>query len=459
MKGVPAMDIYSILSSKPHNPHYINRYITFIEQCQQKNVGYEGYVERHHICPRAKDMFPEYEDFRLHPWNCAILTPRQHDIAHTFLWKIYRNRSMTWARNIMMRNGGSRSKVFDADHRKYLSEIGKENYDGKIPAVDKEGKYIRVSKEELEANDNLSGSCKGKVVVKDDSGRIMQVSIDDPRYISGELSFIATGKVSVRNEEGVTFQVSIDDPRYISGELVSVQKGKVTVKDCNGNTLSVDVNDPRYISGELVPFTKGKMFVKYNGESIMIDTKDYDPNIHTSHKKGTVTVKDKQGNILVVSKDDPRYKSKELVSIHQDIAYGRDKNGNMVKTTTGDERFKTGELMGNNRGKVWTTNGTDNMMIRKDEVIPDGFFIGKTQRKDISSIKDTIYINDGSVNRRISKTDTIPEGWVKGMVKGKIKPYKFITDGKINKKISPDEDLPDGFRYGMAPKKRKKAVK
>ena len=51
------MDIYSILASKPHNPHYLNRYITFITECQLKNLNYNGYTEKHHICPKAKDMF------------------------------------------------------------------------------------------------------------------------------------------------------------------------------------------------------------------------------------------------------------------------------------------------------------------------------------------------------------------------------------------------------------------
>lgn len=31
------MDIYKILASKPHNPHYLNRYIRFIEWCQLAN--------------------------------------------------------------------------------------------------------------------------------------------------------------------------------------------------------------------------------------------------------------------------------------------------------------------------------------------------------------------------------------------------------------------------------------
>jgi hypothetical protein len=39
----------------------------------------------HHICPKANDMFPEYKSFKDHTWNRAILTPRQHLIAHIIL--------------------------------------------------------------------------------------------------------------------------------------------------------------------------------------------------------------------------------------------------------------------------------------------------------------------------------------------------------------------------------------
>jgi hypothetical protein len=83
------MDIYAILSSKPHNPHYLNRYIKFIKSCVEVNKGYSGYTEKHHICPKADDMFPEYYSFYKNKWNCAVLTPRQHFIAHMFLWKTY----------------------------------------------------------------------------------------------------------------------------------------------------------------------------------------------------------------------------------------------------------------------------------------------------------------------------------------------------------------------------------
>jgi hypothetical protein len=94
------MDIYTILSSKSHNSHYLKRYITFIYQCQQQNLGYGGYTEKHHICPKAKDMFPDYKSFRDHPWNRVALTPRQHFIAHIILWKVFPQTSQTdalWA--------------------------------------------------------------------------------------------------------------------------------------------------------------------------------------------------------------------------------------------------------------------------------------------------------------------------------------------------------------------------
>lgn len=84
------MDIYTILASKPHNPHYLNRYVAFIEHHQFKNIGHSDYIEKHHICPKANDMFPEYKSFKENPWNRIFLTARQHFVAHLLLWKTYK---------------------------------------------------------------------------------------------------------------------------------------------------------------------------------------------------------------------------------------------------------------------------------------------------------------------------------------------------------------------------------
>lgn len=118
------MDIYSVLSSKPHNPHYLSRYITFIEQCQQKNVGYLGLVEKHHICPKASDMFPEFENFSLHPWNKVLLSPRQHYIAHMILWKTFSCYSQTIAFNLMIPNNLKKSsKIYQKLREDYHIEL------------------------------------------------------------------------------------------------------------------------------------------------------------------------------------------------------------------------------------------------------------------------------------------------------------------------------------------------
>jgi hypothetical protein len=115
------MDIYSILASKPHNPHYLNRYITFVQQCQHKNIQQEGYFEKHHICPKAKDMFPEYKSFSKNPWNKVLLTPRQHFIAHLILWKIFPGfYSQLISLNLMKKNSEIKnSKIYQEIRSNY----------------------------------------------------------------------------------------------------------------------------------------------------------------------------------------------------------------------------------------------------------------------------------------------------------------------------------------------------
>jgi hypothetical protein len=84
--------IYTILSSKPHNNHYLNRYITFLKGCElQNSISVPTYTEKHHICPKSKTMFPEYKNLTQNPWNSVKLTFRQHVLSHYILAKIYNN--------------------------------------------------------------------------------------------------------------------------------------------------------------------------------------------------------------------------------------------------------------------------------------------------------------------------------------------------------------------------------
>jgi len=82
--------LYEILSTFDHNPHYLNRYIKFILTCSEKNVNQKN-LEKHHICPKSKYLFPQYQSFTKNPWNQTKLTCRQHYLAHLILSKVYTN--------------------------------------------------------------------------------------------------------------------------------------------------------------------------------------------------------------------------------------------------------------------------------------------------------------------------------------------------------------------------------
>jgi ribosomal protein L37AE/L43A len=116
LEGTQLMDIYSILSSKPHKPHYLKRYHNFIIYCSSKNDNLDKnvYTEKHHICPKANSLFPEYSSFKEYPKNIIALTGRQHYIAHLILAKAYGG-SMWLALDRMTHFSGSHS-----EHRNFF---------------------------------------------------------------------------------------------------------------------------------------------------------------------------------------------------------------------------------------------------------------------------------------------------------------------------------------------------
>lgn len=152
-------NIYTILASKPHNKHHLDRYFNFILACGQANsslpVG--TYTEKHHICPKAKDLFPEHKSFLKNPWNCALLTYRQHFIAHWMLWKAY---------------GGSQTGAF-----LFMNRWTKIN-----------GKTYECLKNQLKAD------MKGKSVYIDKQNNHVMAYTNDPRIESGELLHINHGR-------------------------------------------------------------------------------------------------------------------------------------------------------------------------------------------------------------------------------------------------------------------------
>lgn len=231
------MDIYSVLSSKSHNPHYLNKYIRFVKNCQIKNRNYQGYTENHHICPKANDMFPEYVSFKDYPWNCVVLTARQHFIAHMLLWKTYRNKSMTMSFNMMknLKEYKVNSKIYEKlkiERSFFMTENNSRINIGKVNI--KEGNSIR----KIELEEFHKGQYKAQhanTVMVTDGQSSFRVDADDPRLLTGELAGHTKGMTYAVDNNGDTHYISKNDPRFLTGELKGNNAGTITITNGKRN--------------------------------------------------------------------------------------------------------------------------------------------------------------------------------------------------------------------------------
>ena len=246
------MFIYELLFNKPNNPHYLNRYITFIEACKQKNVNIFNSVEKHHILPKCKNMFPEYKNFSIYPENKAILTSRQHYIAHRIL-------HLAFPSILGLKYSYLRMSMY----RKYNSKL--------------------YEKHKLDFMKNQSDNAKIQT---------QNMTENQKQIKSKKLSNYSKNMVSVIDiQTGNKIRISKLEYQNNKSKYVGITKGLLVMKDKNGICFSVKKNDPRVISGELVGLNKGKKFDKYVGDKLRA--------IHTGriHKKITCPHCDKTGGI------------------------------------------------------------------------------------------------------------------------------------------------------------------
>lgn len=88
------------------------------------------------------------------------------------------------------------------------------------------------------------------------------------------------GYTSVQNSIGERMLVSVDDPRYLSGELFSTTRGRVNVKDKLNNRFSVSIDDPRYKSGELIPVGRGMVCINNGVSNKRVEPSQLDSFLH-----------------------------------------------------------------------------------------------------------------------------------------------------------------------------------
>ena len=157
-------------------------------------------------------------------------------------------------------------------------------------------------------------------------------------------------------------------------------KDNLLVKDKDGNVFSVKRDDPRYLNGELVHNTTGLL-----------------------------TVKDKDGNTFSVKRDDPRYLNGELVHNTTGRVTVKDKDGNTFSVETNDPRYLSGELVHNWCNKKHTEE-TKKLI---------GLATSKHQRGKGNSQYGTVWIYSltEQINRKIKREELeeyIDAGWVRG---------------------------------------------
>lgn len=164
-------DIYSILSSKPHNQHYLNRYWIYVQSFQHQ-TKIKGVTEEHHICPKAKDLFPEYKSLKKYTWNGIHLTRKQHWVAHWILAKAYGNsQAIAFYRMTHKSNERITSKVYEQFRERASKIISIKNskpnpklskaMKGKVSCYDSLGNYLILTKEEFDLRNDVHGVNKG----------------------------------------------------------------------------------------------------------------------------------------------------------------------------------------------------------------------------------------------------------------------------------------------------------
>lgn len=135
------------------------------------------------------------------------------------------------------------------------------------------GEYLWVSKTHHDLVNNIQSGLwkypfKGRVTVYDPrnpSKKHISVTVDDPRFLSGDLIPTSKGKTTVYTKDGTRIQVDKDDPRVKDGTYTHINKSRIRAIDNDGKEYRVLPNDNRLMSGELRPkdLLKGKSKPRY----------------------------------------------------------------------------------------------------------------------------------------------------------------------------------------------------
>lgn len=155
----------------------LKAYINLIDKNLKELYEGEDYAEMHHILPKC--LFPE---FKSESDNIVKLKYDEHILAHKLLMEIYEHDGLRFAYYKMKGLNFNPNQLPTVREKIRQSKLGK-------PRPDIKGKkYFGASDEKAKIGiEKMKTKLKNTIVVKDKEGNKFRVSVNDDRYISGEL--------------------------------------------------------------------------------------------------------------------------------------------------------------------------------------------------------------------------------------------------------------------------------
>lgn len=410
-----------LLKINPNNPRYIKRYVEYLELCEETNFTDDSitYMEAHHILPKADDMFPEYSNFMVNPWNQIYLTAKQHIIAHILLKKAFPRTQSTIAAVHYYLNVQNSSTI-DKNER-HIPDV--------ILAI-----YAAKAKEDFYKS-RLGFSAMKSL----ETGEIFFLHKDDPKIKELGLVFIQYGtKHSEESKKRMSYTKFFN--RKVTLYFLNYRvKVKLMSDDydtyiAQGWTQQPTDFDRDYI--KTIGYKKSSMSLKHR--------------VDYMHPDGTYFGK--------LYKDDPNIEKFGLV---YHLTNSRQESHN--KRTNCAREF--------NLGSTWYNNGSINKKFKDDPGEP--WVIGQINITDEArnaraigvskSRRNTICYNDGIRNFYFKETDIIPDNLVKGMAPQKPRSitklnsnYEIWNDGINSYRIFPGDFIDPSWPKGMVKSQQKR---
>lgn len=161
---------------------------------------------------------------------------------------------------------------------------------------------------------------KGHLYVRNAVGNILYIKNNDPQYLSGEYKQVGSKRGLIRMIHNITGE-SKEFSTLLYEDLSEHgwscwSSNFMRYKNDMNEEFYLKTDDPKIKELGLMPWTKNMKVMKRGDVIIHVNKKDVTDDM-ISIVKDTVTVKDKDGNNLRVSINDPRYMSGELVGVNK----------------------------------------------------------------------------------------------------------------------------------------------